>query len=636
MDKQTTIAFVLIGLILIVWLYFNSPTPPPPNQKAQDSTLVAQKQRQAAVQDSLKKLEEAKKKKLAEETAAKAKKAAEKNLPAAMKVSKPERIITVETNLAKIELTSKGARLRKYYLKKYDTWYAKEIKDTNDFYDRHVQLINVNKEGGDFNLLFLTKAGSLINTKDLNFDCSAKGYYYKVAKGDSLVLTYVADLGDGRAVKKTYKFYPDNYAAKVDIELINLNDYLSGYRYDVMWSDGINFVEENSVDEARYALAAAYSGGEVVKVDAGKDEKVKKELNGEVDWVSVKNKYFTVIVSQDHPSSEGGAYIQGYGTEIHGLGQREYYSASLKVPFKDVKYQKDSYTLYIGPIDYDILKGYGKHFEKVFDWGSFLGLTFLIQPISEYILLPGMKFLHRFISNYGVVLIIISILIKIILFPLTRQSYMSMRKMQLLQPKITEIKEKYKGDQQKIQKETMKLYQTYGINPAGGCLPTLLQLPILVALWSLFNVAIELRHQPFIWWITNLSSPDVIYDLGYKIPILGVDKISGLAILLGITMFFQQKMSIKDPSQKAMVYTMPVLFSLMFMGFPAGLNLYYLMFNILSIGQQYYINHMKGKGDELKPVKNPKKKGFMQRMMAAAEEQAKAQKQGKKSSKRRR
>ena len=402
-----------------------------------------------------------------------------------------------------------------------------------------------------------------------------------------------------------------------------------------MWSDGINFEEENSVDEARYALAAAYSGGEEVTVNADKGEKVKKELNGLVDWVGVKNKYFTVLEAPENPSEDGGAYFEGYATEIPHVGEREYYSASLKVPFNNSRFQKDSYTLYIGPIDYDILKAYHKHFEAIFDWGSFLGLTFLIQPISEYILLPSMKFIQTFVPNYGVVLIIISILIKIFLYPLTHQSYMSMRKMQQLQPKIAEIKEKYKGDQQRIQKETMKLYQTYGINPAGGCLPVLLQMPILVALWSLFNVAIELRHQPFIWWISNLSSPDEIYDLGFRIPIFGVDKISGLAVLLGITMFFQQKMSVKDPSQKAMVYVMPVMFTFMFMGFPAGLNLYYLMFNVLSIGQQYYINHMKS-GGELVPVKNPKKGGFMQRMMQAAEEQAKAQKQSGKARKKKR
>ena len=181
----------------------------------------------------------------------------------------------------------------------------------------------------------------------------------------------------------------------------------------------------------------------------------------------------------------------------------------------------------------------------------------------------------------------------------------------------------------------MKLYSTYGINPAGGCLPMLLQMPILFALFAFFRVTIQIRHEPFIWWITDLSAPDIIYSLPFSIPLFGVDQISGLALLLGVTMFFQQKMSVRDPSQKALVYMMPIMFTFMFMGFSSGLNLYYFLFNLLSIMQQYYINNKKD-DSELVPVKDPKKKkggGFMQRMMDAAEKQSQAQKQGAKKKK---
>jgi YidC/Oxa1 family membrane protein insertase len=205
-----------------------------------------------------------------------------------------------------------------------------------------------------------------------------------------------------------------------------------------------------------------------------------------------------------------------------------------------------------------------------------------------------------------------------------------MKKMQLLQPKITEIKEKLKDDPQKMNKETMKLYQTYGINPAGGCFPILLQMPIFIALWGLFQAAIELRQQPFIFWINDLSVPDIVYDLGFKLPIIGVQEISGLAILMGVTTFFQQKMSIKDPKQQALVYMMPIMLTILFMTFPSGLNLYYFMFNVFSIAQQYYINH-KQSDIELVPIDPSKrKKGFMQRLMDAAEQQSKQQQKNKK------
>lgn len=618
MDKQTTLAFVIIGLILIVWLYLNSPAPQPPTT-TNDTTMV--KDTSGIHQDTAvaKKQTEEPKKTEAPATASK-----ETETSLLNNVEKPEKIITVETDLVKMELTSRGARIRKYYLKNYDTWYHRDV-DTSDFYNTHVQLINP-KNGGDFNIIFVTKEGKLVNTANLDFS-GADNYYYRVSGKDSLVLDYTFDAGEGKIIKKDFKIFGDDYASKVDVELKNMEDMISSYRYDVVWSNGINFVEKNSTDEATQANASAYSGEEQVIVDAKDDgEKVTKDINGKVDWVAVRNKYFAVIVSPDKPSEEGGAYFEGTHTKSASLGPREYYSASLKMPFRNLNDQKDSFTLYMGPIDYNVLRSYQRHFETVFDFGSFFGLRFIIRPISEYILLPLFQFLHRFIPNYGWVIIIFSIIIKFALHPLTRQSYKSMKKMQLLQPKIAELKEKYKDDQQRVQKETMKLYSTYGINPMGGCLPTLLQMPILIALWSLFNVAIDIRQQPFMLWITNLSSPDVIYRLPFKIPLFNIDVISGLALLLGITMFMQQKMSVKDPSQKALVYVMPVMFTAIFMSFPSGLNLYYFMFNVLSIGQQYYINHQKA-DSELVPVKNPKKKeGFFSRMMEAAEKQAQTQK----------
>ncbi len=614
MDRQTSLAFILIGLILVVWLYFNSPAPPPPSKEKGEKPTVVQK-------DSLH--EDAVKKTKQEPVAA------EPSLFDA--TTNAEKIITIETDLSRIELTSKGGKIKKVFLKKYNTWYYHQTKDTA-FYNKYVQLVN-QKNGGDLNIIFVTKDGKLVNTSSLDFTSNANNYYYRLSGKDSLSLQYSFDAGNGKSLKKNFLFYGDNYASKVDIVIENFDDIISDYRYDLVWGNGLNFVEDNSVDEANHSSASAYTGDEQVIVDATTNgEKINKDINGKVDWVSVRNKYFAVILSPEKPSSEGGAFFEGHHF-TNKYGVREIYSASIKVPFKNEKFQKDSFTFYLGPVDYYLLKDYGKKFESVFDFGSFFGVKFIIRPISEYVLLPLFRFLHSFISNFGLVIIVFSIIIKIALHPLMRQSLKSMKKMQMLQPKITEIKEKYKDEQQKIQQETMKLYSTYGINPMGGCLPMLLQMPILIALWSLFNVAIDIRQQPFMLWITNLSSPDVIYRLPFRIPLFNIDIISGLALLLGITMFIQQKMTIKDPSQKALVYIMPVMFTVMFMSLPSGLNLYYFMFNLLSIGQQYYIN-LKHDNVELVPVANPqKKKGFMARMMEAAEKQAHAQKQATKKKK---
>lgn len=618
MDKQTTVAFILIGVVLVAWLYLNAPDPSEQNKlnTFPDSTIVQQKpvvEEPALVEPTLK----------------------TKEVPAAFasEVKQPESIITLETDLSIIELTSKGGKLKKIYLKNYKTWYVSKIPEDGSFYDKHVQLIN-QKDGGDLNIIFVSKNGDYVNTGDLDFKSSYKNYYKKIEGDESFSITYSYENKEGNGIKKTFVFNANKYALDFAVELINLNNTISSYRYDVVWANGINFVEVNSVDEARYSSASAYSGDEQVEIDASSvGEKINKDINGLVDWVGLKNKYFTVIFSALHPSPDGGAYFDGEHILDPTYGEREYYSASLKVPFKDASYQKDEFQMYIGPLEYDSLQSYGKNYEKMFDFGDFMGLD-IFQPISEYVLLPLFKFLHKFIPNYGFVIIVFSIIIKFALYPLTKQSFKSMKRMQMLQPKITEMKEKYKDEPQRVQKETMKLYSTYGINPAGGCLPMLLQMPILFALFTMFNVAIELRSQPFIWWITNLAAPDVIWNLPFTIPLFGVNQITGLAPLLGVSMFLQQKMTVKDPSQKAMVYLMPVMFTVMFMGFASGLNLYYLMFNIFSVLQQQYINKF-GKEEPLVPVKKGEKKGggFMQRMMDAAENQKQSQQKSQKKNK---
>jgi YidC/Oxa1 family membrane protein insertase len=325
-------------------------------------------------------------------------------------------------------------------------------------------------------------------------------------------------------------------------------------------------------------------------------------------------------------STVEGAYIEGYQETRANSGVAKFFNPRLILPFKNTDYEKRSFKLYIGPVDYKALVELGNNLDALVDFGGFFGLKFIVRPIAEFVLLPLFNFIHLFIPNYGFVIVVFSIIIKIVVYPLTKKSYQSMKRMQLLQPKITELKEKHKDDQQKISKETMNLYRTYGVNPAGGCWPMLLQMPIFVALWGLFQTAIELRQQPFIWWIEDLSRPDVIFDLGFKLPMFGIQEISGLAVLMGITTFIQQKMTMKDPKQQAMVYVMPVFLTILFMTFPSGLNLYYFLFNLLSIAQQQYINY-RHKGDELVPVPATKKKkaGFMSKLMEAADQQSKTQ-----------
>ncbi|HZW38320.1 MAG TPA: membrane protein insertase YidC [Ignavibacteriaceae bacterium] len=608
MDKRTVFAFILIGAIFITWLYLNTPEPPinPPTH-LKDSTQTSQKI------DSLK---------LKQKDTTQVVKTEEVK----PEVNIPESITTIETDDAIIELSTKGGNIHKYYLKNHNNWYSSmpvdEKKTLNDYYKSGAQLINYDR-GNAFDIAFVTNSGKQVNTAKIGFTTDAKSFN-RVTKDQTLIVTYTAQLENNRSIKKTYTFTGNKYDLNADVEMDNFNNQVANNAVDIVWDSGLNFVEENSVDEANYSNASVYYGDEKVIIDATDfDKPIEGTNNGKVEWMSVRNKYFTAIVAPKDASTVDGYYVKGTRVGKNNQGVDEFYSARLNLNFKNNPVEKNSFLIYMGPVNYDQLKAYNKNFEAEVDFGSFFGLKFVVRPIAEYILLPLFTFLHTIIPNYGFVIIVFSIIIKLLMIPLSRKQMQSMQKMQLLQPKIAEIKEKFADDKAKLQKETMKLYSTYGINPAGGCLPLVLQMPIFIALFGLFQGAIELRHQPFMLWITDLSRPDVILHLPFKLPLFNIDIIAGLAVVMGITTFVQQKMTMKDPTQQAMIYIMPVMLTLLFMSWPSGLNLYYFMFNLLSIGQQYWLNHH-SKGVVLEPVKNPKKSGgFMEKLMHAAEENAK-------------
>ena len=615
MDRNTTIAFILIGAILVVWLFINTPEQTEQTRKEQDTTTVLEK-----------KAEELPEIVLEEKTARDLK--TEQNVEGTQGIfsiaeTDSGRIITIETDLAIYELSTMGGNFHKVFLKKFNNWYS--IGVNGDTYNTAVQLLNYSI-GNAYNISFISAEGKAVNTGSLDFKTTNLSRYY-LTDQDTLSIKFRMELDQNRAIEKEYLFKAGTYLIKSDIEFIGFRGLITDNTYDIAWESGIRFVERNSVNEAGFSSADIYYGDEKVVIDApGDGEKISRDFNGRVDWLAVRNKYFAAIMIPSDPTLIEGAYIEGQSFPTKDLGLKEVYNVRLVVPFKGSDVERRTIGLYIGPVDYDLLKEINLNLTALVDFGTFFGLEFIVRPIAEYLLLPLLNFLNLFIPNYGFVIIVFSLIIKIVVYPLTRKSFQSMKKMQLLQPKITELKEKLKDDPQKMNKETMKLYQTYGVNPAGGCLPILLQMPIFIALWGLFQAATELRQQPFIFWINDLSAPDVIYDLGFKLPLFGIQEISGLALLMGITTFFQQKMTIKDPKQQALVYIMPIMLTILFMTFPSGLNLYYFMFNVFSIAQQYYINQKKD-DVELVPVDPSKRKtGFMQRLMEAAEKQSKQQK----------
>jgi YidC/Oxa1 family membrane protein insertase len=440
------------------------------------------------------------------------------------------------------------------------------------------------KDGLGVNLINgRNKENLSIKFKDLdgeNVDLFGPWQYADTFSGGEIYrpqsLEFSMDVFPGKRIVKTLTFYPDSYLIDVTISAGNVADGIFGGVYSLGWYGGLVPSEENEKDDLFYFNSFVYQGGELVDLKVKEGESETTTFNGATDWVAVRTKYFITSIVPDNPGDVVSAFMSGTNDG------RDVYDIALTFPATE----PTTLSLYLGPLEYEKIKSINRELERVmnFGWG-------VIRPISKGVLFV-LKKLHEFIPNYGYVLILFSFAVKLLVYPLTKKSYQSTAAMQQLQPEIAALKEKHGNNPQKLNQATMKLYKEKGVNPLGGCLPMLLQMPLLFALFQVFRTTIELRAEPFIWWIKDLSAPDAVYTLPFSIPIYG-SHVAILPILMVVSMFIQQRMmsggAAQQPQQKTMQYFMTGFFFLMFNSFPSGLNLYYTLFNVLTIAQQKLI-----------------------------------------------
>lgn len=525
-----------------------------------------------------------------------------------------ERMITVETDLLHVRLSSYGGTIRSWKLKKYQPWYKAEQPDA---------LVDLVQPGArEFGFTFRTTNGQKIEARNVPFEWQVQSDSVRVSGDAAITIKGVAHTVNGGVIERLYTFRGNKYDVKTSIVLDNMEGVIPPTnRYvNLEWSKGIRYQEGSTVDESNNAIAIASYNGEIDELDATTyNAPEERSASGRIDYLATRSKYFTVAMIPQ-AGFDGSVYYRGIRYGAPENGYVEQYGLMYKLPYSGGR-QTHVMTLFAGPMDYDILKEY--NLTGVMNFG----LKWIVKPIGEYFMLPMLKLIHSGIANYGVAIILFSILMKLLLYPLSITQVKSAQKMQLLAPLMNEIREKYKDDMQTQQQETMKLYSQYGINPAGGCLPLLLQMPFLYALYAVLNLNIELRQASFLpFWLTDLSVPDVILHLPFKLPLFNIDKFSGLALLMGATLFIQQKQAVTDPRQKGLVYIMPVMLTLMFSTLPAGLNLYYFMFNVMGIGQQLYLTKFSKKKLTLADLKSmPVKESWLQRKMREAQEVAASQ-----------
>ena len=379
---------------------------------------------------------------------------------------------------------------------------------------------------------------------------------------------------EGVVVEKTYRFSPDSYLIGLDVTIKNGSDRSIQDKL---------FIALNGpapTDKRMYGFegpsALINEKLEEIKI---KDITEKNTYTGKVTWIAMQDRYFMMSVIPDQVEAEASMRLF---LKEDNLLEAQYLNPAGDIrPGTQHTYQ---YSLFFGPKSMKILKKAGHDLGKALNFGWF---TVLAKPCVWL-----MNRLYSVIPNYGIAIIILTLLIKIVLWPLGSKSYKSMSEMKKIQPLMKEIREKYKNDKKKMNEEVMGLYRTYKINPLGGCLPMVVQLPVFFALYRMLYQAIELRHAPFFLWIDDLSAPDRLFHFSFSIPFMEPPYgIPVLTIIMGGTMLLQQKMSppMGDPTQAKMMMFMPLIFTFIFINFSSGLVLYWLVNNILSISQQYYI-----------------------------------------------
>ncbi len=581
MDRNSVIGLVLIGLIMIVWMQFMVPERKPLEDSArEDVSMVRESQEDGSGNDAI-----------IQEGGG----AADNFGEFAVAAEGTEKLITIDNELFTAVLSSRGATLKSMVLKEhFDS-------------DRERFDLVKNVDSGALSLFFQTRDGKKIDTRDLFFAASDNQSEVVLSGEDSYSLTYRLDVAPGRNITIVYTFTGDEYAIGYDVQLTGFDGLLPGNEYQIEWDGGLLHSEKNSEDEVQNSWASAYMGGSLLKLDAGDSSKdYREEQSGVAKWIAVRTKYFVASLIPVSPTE--GVYLSG----SRKAGETfENYTAALKFKFPQGKSShKEALSLYVGPIDYNVLHSLDVNLEKIMDFGW----DWLTRPFAEFIILPIFNLLNTFINNYGLIIIIFALLIKVVTYPLTMASTKSMKKMAALQPMMKELQEKYKDNPQKMQSELGRIYKEAGVNPLGGCLPVLLQMPLLFAMFYVFRSSIELRQQSFLW-AKDLSLPDSILDLGFSIPLYG-DHIALFPILMGGAVYLQQKITPTtqtNEQMKIMMYIFPVMMLLFFNNLPSGLGLYYLMFNVFSIAQTFYINKTTTTEDlpaitPAKPAPKPPKK----------------------------
>ncbi|MBX2844460.1 MAG: membrane protein insertase YidC [Flammeovirgaceae bacterium] len=598
MDKNNLTGLLLISLLLVTYFYFFSPEPPPAQPQGENQVTVV---------DSTNQTNPAAKQEIAPEVVLPDSVLQAKFGFFGLAMSGEAREFMLENEDVKYTFTSKGGILKEAILKNYVT----NEKETLVLIDEHSHKISE----------FLpNNSGQPVDLNQL---------YYEVEKRSNTSLVFRISAENGSSLERIYSLEEKGFVLNYDLKFNNLDGVVGGGPIKLVWDQKMKKVEKD-LDQSRQRSTVNY-----YMVDESFDylsetstDPESAELTTPAKWVSMKQKFFnSAIITDDKFENVVVSTI----VDESDLNTVKDAQISLEIPLTSVKAETANLRFYYGPNDYDICETVAPSFER----NVYLGWS-LFSSINLYLIIPVFEFLEGYISNYGIIILILVFIVKTLLFPLTYKSYISMAKMKVLKPELDELKAQHGEDMTKMNQEQMKLYQQVGVNPISGCIPMVLQLPVFLAMFNFFPNAIQLRQEGFLW-ATDLSTYDAIMQLPFTIPAYG-SHVSLFTLLMTISQIAytyynnQINTAAAQGPMKSIGYVTPVMFMFFLNNFASGLTYYYFLNNMITIGQQLVIRNfiddkkIRQKLDNNKKKNKDKKKSKFQQRLEDAMKNQEAQK----------
>ena len=612
MNKNTIIGFVLIGLIMFGFSFYQSKQyqKQAEAQAQLDSIAMVERAMQAAADSAL-----------VDSGETTAVKVQVDNTPVYKDSllnqarNAQEQIVALANDKINVEFTTKGAQ-----------FHSVKINDYMSYDSTALYLVKPQMSQYGINLY----AGEYINTKDFVFD---------VVEHNDSVLVMRMPFSNGGYLQQKYTLAAGSYHVSNELSISGNVIPRNVSSLDIDWTLTVPRLEKGYKNEKQYSKLDYYFDGDKKPEQIGRGRDASERVNAKFKWFAFQQQFFSAIMTapQEFASSDDLSVKFFSEDEYKEQGKLMTCHAKLRSEFQPGQDVVIPYEFYFGPNDYEVLKSYDQSYEDIIPLGGWV-----VSWISRFVIIPCFALLGRFLTNYGLIILLMTILIKIVVSPLTIKSYKSSAKMQVLKPEIDQLNKKYPNekDAMKKQQAMMDLYRKAGVSPMGGCLPMLLQMPVLFAMFRFFPACIDLRQQKFLW-ADDLSAYDSIVDFGFNLPLLG-DHLSLFALLMAVTMFFYSRMTSgqmsDDPNMAGMkfmsLWLMPIMMFFICNNLSAALSYYYLLSNIITMGQTWYVRKFivtedKVRAEMVANANKPKQKSKWQmRLEEAQRMQEQMQKQG--------